>query len=104
MLAHKAEHEGVVCVEAIKGLKPHPMDKLMIPGCTYCAPQVASVGLTEAAAKEKKFDIRVGRFPFVGNGKAIALGEDQGPHQGDLRQGDRPPARCHTWSARKSPN
>jgi dihydrolipoamide dehydrogenase len=78
MLAHKAEHEGVVCIEAIKGLNPHPMDRLMIPGCTYCAPQVASVGLTEAAAKEKKFDIRVGRFPFVGNGKAIALGEDQG--------------------------
>src|SRR5580658_3620639 len=78
MLAHKAEHEGVVCIEAIKGLRPHPMDRLMIPGCTYCSPQVASVGLTEAAAKEKKFDIRVGRFPFVGNGKAIALGEDQG--------------------------
>jgi dihydrolipoyl dehydrogenase len=78
MLAHKAEHEGVVCVEAIKGLKPHPMDKNLIPGCTYCAPQVASVGLTEAAAKEKKLDVRVGRFPFVGNGKAIALGEDQG--------------------------
>src|SRR6202050_1913500 len=78
MLAHKAEHEGVVCIEAIKGLNPHPMDRLMIPGCTYCSPQVASVGLTEAAAKEKKFDIRVGRFPFVGNGKAIALGEDQG--------------------------
>ena len=78
MLAHKAEHEGVVCVEAIKGLNPHPMNKLMIPGCTYCTPQVASVGLTEQAAKEKKLDIRVGRFPFVGNGKAIALGEDQG--------------------------
>ena len=78
MLAHKAEHEGVICVEAIKGLNPHPMDKLMIPGCTYCSPQVASVGLTEQAAKEKKLDIRVGRFPFVGNGKAIALGEDQG--------------------------
>ena len=78
MLAHKAEHEGVICVEAIKGLKPHPMNKLMIPGCTYCSPQVASVGLTEQAAKEKKLDIRVGRFPFVGNGKAIALGEDQG--------------------------
>jgi dihydrolipoamide dehydrogenase len=78
MLAHKAEHEGVICVEAIKGLKVHPMDKLMIPGCTYCTPQVASVGLTEAAAKEKKLDVRVGRFPFVGNGKAIALGEDQG--------------------------
>jgi dihydrolipoamide dehydrogenase len=78
MLAHKAEHEGVVCVEAIKGLKPHPLDKLKIPGCTYCAPQIASVGLTEAAAKDKKLDIRVGRFPFIGNGKAIALGEDQG--------------------------
>jgi dihydrolipoamide dehydrogenase len=78
MLAHKAEHEGVVCVEAIKGLKPHALDKSLIPGCTYCAPQVASVGLTEQAAKEKKLDVRVGRFPFVGNGKAIALGEDQG--------------------------
>jgi dihydrolipoamide dehydrogenase len=78
MLAHKAEHEGVVCVEAIKGLKPPPLDKLKIPGCTYCAPQIASVGLTEAAAKHNKLDIRVGRFPFVGNGKAIALGEDQG--------------------------
>ena len=78
LLAHKAEHEGVICVEAIKGLKPHPMDKRLIPGCTYCAPQIASVGLTEQAAKEKKYDIRVGRFPFVGNGKAIALGEDQG--------------------------
>ena len=77
MLAHKAEHEGVICVEAIKGLKVHPMDKNLIPGCTYCAPQVASVGLTEAAAKEKH-EIRVGRFPFLGNGKAIALGEDQG--------------------------
>jgi dihydrolipoamide dehydrogenase len=78
MLAHKAEHEGVVCIEAIKGLNPHPMNKLMIPGCTYCSPQIASVGLTEQAAKEKKLDIRVGRFPFMGNGKAIALGEDQG--------------------------
>ena len=78
LLAHKAEHEGVICVEAIKGLKPHPMDKLLIPGCTYCTPQVASVGLTEQAAKDKKIDIRVGHFPFIGNGKAIALGEDQG--------------------------
>jgi dihydrolipoamide dehydrogenase len=78
MLAHKAEHEGVVCVEAIKGLNPHPMDKLLIPGCTYCQPQIASVGLTEAAAKERNIEVRVGRFPFVGNGKAIALGEDQG--------------------------
>jgi dihydrolipoamide dehydrogenase len=78
LLAHKAEHEGVICVEAIKGLQPHPMDKRLIPGCTYCSPQIASVGLTEQAAKEQKLDIRVGRFPFVGNGKAIALGEDQG--------------------------
>ena len=78
MLAHKAEHEGVICIEAIKGLKPHPMDKLLIPGCTYCHPQIASVGLTEAKAKEAGRDIRVGRFPFAGNGKAIALGEDQG--------------------------
>jgi len=78
MLAHKAEHEGVVCIEAIKGLHPHAMNKLMIPGCTYCSPQIASVGLTEQAAKAKGLDIRVGRFPFAGNGKAIALGEDQG--------------------------
>ena len=78
MLAHKAEHEGVVCVEAIKGLHPHPINKLMIPGCTYCSPQIASVGLTEQAAREKEIDIRVGHFPFVGNGKAIAMGEDQG--------------------------
>ncbi|MGN6584405.1 MAG: dihydrolipoyl dehydrogenase [Rhizobiaceae bacterium] len=79
MLAHKAEHEGVICVEKIAGVPGvHPMDKNMIPGCTYCNPQVASVGLTEAKAKEKGYDIRVGHFPFVGNGKAIALGEDQG--------------------------
>jgi dihydrolipoamide dehydrogenase len=78
LLAHKAEHEGVICIEAVKGLKPHPMDKRLIPGCTYCSPQIASVGITEQAAKEKKLDIRVGRFPFVGNGKAIALGEDSG--------------------------
>nr|AAP94898.1 dihydrolipoamide dehydrogenase [Azorhizobium caulinodans] len=78
MLAHKAEHEGVICVETIKGLHTHPMDKAKIPGCTYCQPQVASVGLTEAKAKEDGRDIRVGRFRFGGNGKAIALGEDQG--------------------------
>jgi dihydrolipoamide dehydrogenase len=78
MLAHKAEHEGVICVEAIAGGHPHPMDKNMIPGCTYCQPQIASVGMTEAKAKEGGREIRVGRFPFVGNGKAIALGEDQG--------------------------
>ena len=78
MLAHKAEHEGVICIEAIKGLHPHPMDKTLIPGCTYCHPQIASVGLTEAKAKESGREIRVGRFPFVANGKAIAMGEDQG--------------------------
>jgi dihydrolipoamide dehydrogenase len=78
MLAHKAEHEGVICVEAIKGLDPHPMEKTMIPGCTYCNPQIASVGLTEAKAKELGFEIKVGRFPFIGNGKAIALGEPEG--------------------------
>jgi dihydrolipoamide dehydrogenase len=78
MLAHKAEHEGVICVEAIKGLDVHPMDKLKIPGCTYCRPQIASVGLTEAKAKEAGYELKVGRFPFVGNGKAIALGEPDG--------------------------
>jgi dihydrolipoamide dehydrogenase len=79
MLAHKAEHEAVICIEKIAGLpNVHPMDKLKIPGCTYCNPQVASVGLTEAKAKAEGRDIRVGRFPFVANGKAIALGEDQG--------------------------
>ncbi|WP_152048205.1 dihydrolipoyl dehydrogenase [Aureimonas psammosilenae] len=78
MLAHKAEHEGVICVEGIKGLHVHPMKKEQIPGCTYCQPQVASVGLTEAKAKEGGREIKVGRFRFVGNGKAIALGEPEG--------------------------
>ena len=79
MLAHKAEHEGVICIEKIAGVPGvHPMDKGKIPGCTYCHPQVASVGLTEAAAKEAGRDIRVGRYSFVANGKAIALGEDNG--------------------------
>jgi len=78
MLAHKAEHEGVICVETIKGLHTHAMDKAMIPGCTYCHPQVASVGLTEAKAKEAGYSLKVGRFPFMGNGKAIALGEPEG--------------------------
>ena len=78
MLAHKAEHEGVLCVEGIKGLHVHAMDKLKIPGCTYCHPQVASVGLTEAKAKEAGYQVKVGRFPFMGNGKAIALGEPDG--------------------------
>ncbi|MBI1985246.1 MAG: dihydrolipoyl dehydrogenase, partial [Rhodospirillales bacterium] len=64
MLAHKAEHEGVICVEKIKGLHPHPLNKLQVPGCTYCQPQVASVGLTEAKAKEKGHQVKVGRFPF----------------------------------------
>ncbi len=78
MLAHKAEHEGVICVEKIKGLDPHPMKKEQIPGCTYCHPQVASVGLTEAKAKAAGYELKIGRFPFLANGKAIALGEDQG--------------------------
>lgn len=78
MLAHKAEHEGVICVETIKGLHTHPMDKNKIPGCTYCTPQIASVGLTEKKAKEAGREIKVGRFPFIGNGKAIALGEPDG--------------------------
>ncbi|MEL6751454.1 MAG: dihydrolipoyl dehydrogenase [Pseudomonadota bacterium] len=78
MLAHKAEHEGVICVEAIAGKHPHVMDKGKIPGCTYCNPQIASVGLTEAKAKEAGHKVKVGRFPFQGNGKAIALGEPEG--------------------------
>jgi dihydrolipoamide dehydrogenase len=78
-LAHKASHEGVICVEKIAGQKDvHPMKKLNIPGCTYCMPQVASVGLTEKAAKEQGYDVKIGRFPFIGNGKAIALGEPEG--------------------------
>ncbi len=78
-LAHKASHEGIVCIEKIAGLNNvHPMDASKIPGCTYSNPQVASVGLTEAAAKAKGYKTRVGRVPFVGNGKAIALGEPEG--------------------------
>jgi len=77
-LAHKASHEGVVCVEKIAGQDVHAFETGNIPGCTYCHPQIASVGLTEAQAKEAGHEIRVGRFPFVGNGKAIALGDDQG--------------------------
>ncbi len=78
MLAHKAEHEGVICVEKIAGRDAHPMKKAQIPGCTYCQPQIASVGLTEAKAKEAGHEVKVGRFPFAGNGKAIALGEPEG--------------------------
>ena len=77
-LAHKASHEGVICVEKIAGLDVHPIDWTNIPGCTYCRPQVASVGLTEARAKELGHGVKVGRFPFVGNGKAIAMGEPEG--------------------------
>jgi len=78
-LAHKASHEGIICIEKIAGLDDvHPLDTSNIPGCTYCWPQVASVGLTEAAAKEAGREINVGRFPFIGNGKAIALGEAEG--------------------------
>ncbi|HEX9964973.1 MAG TPA: dihydrolipoyl dehydrogenase [Allosphingosinicella sp.] len=77
-LAHKASHEGVVCVEAIAGLKPHPFETWNIPGCTYSRPQVASVGFTEAKAKELGRKVKVGKFPFIGNGKAIALGEAEG--------------------------
>ncbi|MFM9976503.1 MAG: dihydrolipoyl dehydrogenase [Sphingomonadaceae bacterium] len=77
-LAHKASHEGVIAAEAIAGLHPHAMDPLNIPGCTYCHPQIASVGLTEAKAREAGHDVKVGKFPFIGNGKAIALGEAEG--------------------------
>ena len=78
-LAHKASHEGVLCVEKIAGLEGlHPIDKGAIPGCTYCRPQIASIGYTEPAAKEAGYEVRVGRFPYVGNGKAIALGEPEG--------------------------
>src|SRR5688572_3374670 len=77
-LAHQASHEGVVCVEAIAGKKPHPFETWNIPGCTYSRPQVASVGLTEAKAKEAGHEVKVGKFPFIGNGKAIALGEAEG--------------------------
>ena len=77
-LAHKASHEGVMVAELIAGGHPHAVDPDSIAGCTYCHPQVASVGLTEAQAKEKGHKIKVGRFPFIGNGKAIALGESEG--------------------------
>jgi len=77
-LAHKASHEGVVCIEAIAGKNPHPFETWNIPGCTYSRPQVASVGFTEAKAKELGKTVKVGKFPFIGNGKAIALGEAEG--------------------------
>ena len=78
-LAHKAMHEGVICIERIAGLPDvHPLNVSNIPGCTYCAPQIASVGMTEAAAKQAGYEVKVGRFPFMGNGKAIAMGEPEG--------------------------
>jgi len=77
-LAHKASHEGIIAVEAMAGMHPHAMDVRNIPGCTYSRPQVASVGLTEAKAKEAGYEVKVGKFPFIGNGKAIALGEAEG--------------------------
>ncbi len=77
-LAHKASHEGVMVAELIAGGDPHPVKPESIAGCTYCHPQVASVGLTEAKAKEAGYDVKVGKFPFIGNGKAVALGEPEG--------------------------
>jgi dihydrolipoamide dehydrogenase len=78
-LAHKASHEGVLCVERIAGKTDNqPLDVNNVPGCTYCMPQVASVGLTEAKAKAAGHEVKVGRFPYIGNGKAIALGEPEG--------------------------
>ncbi len=77
-LAHKASHEAIIVVEKIAGLHPHALKTLNIPGCTYCQPQVASVGLTEKKAKELGYELKVGHFPFIGNGKAIALGEPEG--------------------------
>ena len=92
-LAHKASHEGVTAAEAIAQelgnteVHPHAMDRGSIPGCTYCHPQVASVGLTEAQAKEAGYSVKVGNFPFIGNGKAIALGEAEGQDAADARRG-----------------
>ena len=77
-LAHKASHEGVICVERIAGIDTRPLDVSAIPGCTYCRPQIASIGLTEAAAAAAGHEVKVGRFPYLGNGKAIALGDDEG--------------------------
>jgi dihydrolipoamide dehydrogenase len=77
-LAHKASHEGIICVEKIAGLHPHPINRTNIPGCTYCHPQIASVGLSEEKAKAAGHTVKIGRFPFMGNGKAIALGEPDG--------------------------
>jgi dihydrolipoamide dehydrogenase len=77
-LAHKASHEGMICAEVIAGNNPHPLDVTKIPGCTYCRPQIASIGMTEAQALAEGLEIKVGRFPFMANGKAIAMGEKEG--------------------------
>jgi dihydrolipoamide dehydrogenase len=77
-LAHKASHEGVICVEHIAGKEVHPLNTSRVPGCTYCTPQIASVGLTEAKAKAAGHEVKVGRFPYIGNGKAIVLGDSEG--------------------------
>jgi dihydrolipoyl dehydrogenase len=77
-LAHKASHEGSICIDAIANQHPHPLDKLRVPACTFCSPQIASLGLTEAQARDAGHEIRVGRFQFAGNGKAVAFGEPEG--------------------------
>ncbi len=77
-LAHKASHEGVMVAEMIAGQEVHPVKPNAIPGCTYCHPQVASVGLTEQQAADAGYEVKIGRFPFIGNGKAIAMGEAEG--------------------------
>ena len=78
-MAHKASHEGILCVEKIAGHRNlKPIDKTSIPGCTYCRPQVASIGMTEIQARSKNLNLKIGKFPFIGNGKAIALGEPEG--------------------------
>jgi dihydrolipoamide dehydrogenase len=102
-LAHKASHEGMSCVEAIAGLHPHALNVARIPGCTYSNPQVASIGLTEAKARAAGHEVRVGKFPFSGNGKAIALGEPEGLVKTvfDAKTGE---LWAPIWSAPKSPN
>ena len=78
-MAHKASHEGILCVEKIAGHQNlKPIDKTSIPGCTYCRPQVASIGMTETQARSKNLNLKIGKFPFIGNGKAIALGDSEG--------------------------
>jgi dihydrolipoamide dehydrogenase len=77
-LAHKASHEGVICAEYIADAAPHPLNHERIPGCTYCHPQIASVGLTERAATESNRQVRIGRFPLIANGRAVAVGDTDG--------------------------